>query len=129
MPWPTPGDRCHSTGTPTAFVASSSTGGAQAMSSTVPVDVEAAMRVRARRIAVLTGQTVQVRGRLLPAQSGRKVSLQAHQNGAWRTLATARSGSTICMSGDVAPNDGFRDSIQPLSTRPSYYGRAPPHLA
>jgi rare lipoprotein A len=82
-----------STGAPTAFVASSNTGGAQAMSSTVPVDVEAAMRVRARRIAVLTGQTVQVRGRLLPAQSGRKVSLQAHQNGAWRTLATARTGA------------------------------------
>lgn len=82
-----------SSGTLTAFVASSRTGGAQAMSSSVPVDVDASMRVRARRIAVLTGQTVLVRGRLLPAQAGRKVSLQARQNRAWRTLTTARTAT------------------------------------
>ena len=82
-----------STGDLTAFVAGSGTGATGLTSSPVPVDVEAAMRVRARRIAVLTGQTVRIAGRLLPALRGRKVSLQAHQNGAWRTLATSRTGA------------------------------------
>jgi len=82
-----------SSGVLTAFVAGPDAGATEPMSSTVPVDVEAAMRVRARRIAVLAGQTVRVHGSLLPAQAGRRVSLEARQNGAWRTLATARTGS------------------------------------
>jgi rare lipoprotein A len=53
-----------------------------------------AVRVHDRRIAVLTGQRVQVRGRLLPALPGRKVALQALENGAWQTLATARTRAT-----------------------------------
>ena len=80
-----------SSGVLTAFVTGVNTGATQATSSTVPVDVDAAMRVPARRIAVLAGQTVSVRGRLLPALAGRKVSLQARQHGAWRTLATTRT--------------------------------------
>jgi rare lipoprotein A len=52
---------------------------------------ETAVRVRARAIAALAGQTVEVRGRLLPALAGRKISLQARQNGAWRTLATSHT--------------------------------------
>ncbi|HTU86205.1 MAG TPA: septal ring lytic transglycosylase RlpA family protein [Solirubrobacteraceae bacterium] len=82
-----------SSGVLTAFVAGPDAGATEPMSSTVPVDVEAAMRVRARRIAVLAGQTVRIRGSLLPAEAGRRVSLQARQNGAWRTLTTARTGS------------------------------------
>jgi len=82
-----------SSGTLTAFIAGPDTGAGEPMSSTVPVDVDAAMRVRARRIAVLAGQTVRIRGSLQPARAGRRVSLQARQNGAWRTLATARTGS------------------------------------
>jgi rare lipoprotein A len=82
-----------SSGSLTAFVTRSDTGGTQPISSTVPVEVDAAMHVRARRITVLAGQTVDVRGRLLPALVGRRVSLQGRQNGAWRTLATARTGS------------------------------------
>jgi rare lipoprotein A len=82
-----------SSGSLTALVTGTDAGATEPMSSTVPVDVEAAMRVRSSRIAVLTGQTVQVRGRLLPAVAGRKVSLQARQNGAWRTLARARTGA------------------------------------
>ncbi len=53
-----------------------------------------AVRVHDRRIAVLTGQRVQVRGRLFPAVPGRKVALQALENGAWQTLATARTRAT-----------------------------------
>ncbi|HYB28439.1 MAG TPA: hypothetical protein VEF89_17625 [Solirubrobacteraceae bacterium] len=30
---------------------------------------------------------------MLPALAGRRVSLQARENGAWRTLATARTGA------------------------------------
>jgi rare lipoprotein A len=80
-----------SSGVLTAFVTGRNTSASQPMSSTVPVDVEAAMRVRARPIAVLAGQAVLVRGRLLPTLAGRKVSLQARQNGGWRTLTTTRT--------------------------------------
>jgi rare lipoprotein A len=82
-----------SNGALTAFVAGSGAAATGATSSPVPVDVEAAVRVRARKIGVLTGQTVRIRGRLLPALAGRKVSLQARENRAWRTLATARTGA------------------------------------
>jgi rare lipoprotein A len=75
----------------TAFVTGFNAAVTQPTGSTVPVDVAAAMRVRARRIAVLAGQAVSVRGRLLPALAGRKVSLQARQNGAWRTLTATRT--------------------------------------
>jgi rare lipoprotein A (peptidoglycan hydrolase) len=43
---------------------------------------------------VLGGQPVRLRGRLLPGVRGRKVSLQALQGGSWRTLTTARTGSS-----------------------------------
>jgi rare lipoprotein A len=45
-------------------------------------------------IAVLSGQRVQVRGRLLPAVAGRQVALQALENGGWQTLVTARTRAT-----------------------------------
>jgi peptidoglycan lytic transglycosylase len=78
----------------TPFVASLSPGGSTAATSNpVPVDVAARVRVPARSIGVLAGQAVQVRGRLLPAVKGRRVSLQARQSGSWHTLATARTGS------------------------------------
>jgi rare lipoprotein A len=84
-----------SSGSATPFVARArggSTGGA-ATSSAVPVDVAARVRVPTRGINILAGQAVQLRGRLLPAVGGRKVSLQALQSGSWHTLATARTGS------------------------------------
>jgi rare lipoprotein A len=52
------------------------------------------LRIHDRRLAVLTGQSVQVRGRLLPAVAGRKVLLQALESGGWQTLATARTRAT-----------------------------------
>ena len=44
-------------------------------------------------IKVLAGQAVLVRGRLLPAVAGRKVSLEASRAARWHTLTTARTGS------------------------------------
>lgn len=52
------------------------------------------VRIHGRRIAVLSGQRVQIRGRLLPAVAGRKVALQALEHGGWQTLATARTRAT-----------------------------------
>jgi rare lipoprotein A len=57
-------------------------------SAPVPVEVAARVRVRPRQIAVLGGHAIQVRGRLLPAVAGRKVSLKGRQGGRWHTLAS-----------------------------------------
>jgi rare lipoprotein A len=58
----------------------------------IPVEATR-LRVRPRRLAVLGGQAVQVRGWLLPGRPGRRVSLQARQGGRWQTLAMARTGA------------------------------------
>ena len=80
-----------SSGALTAFVAGSGRRASRPSSSPIPVDVAAEMHLRARRTAVLAGQTIEIRGRLLPALAGRKVALQDRQNGRWETLATART--------------------------------------
>jgi rare lipoprotein A len=67
--------------------------GGAATSAPVPVDVAARVRVPSRGITMLAGQAVQLRGSLLPAARGRKVSLQARRSGVWHTVATARTGS------------------------------------
>jgi len=82
-----------SSGSLTPFLASGSTGGTVVTSNPVPVDVAARVRVPSRGIDVLAGQALQVRGKLLPAVRGGKVSLQALQNGSWHTLSTARTKS------------------------------------
>ena len=82
-----------SSGSLTPFVARAGTGGTAPASTAVSVDVAARMRVRSRQIAVLGGQSIQVRGRLLPAVRGRKVSLQAQQGGGWQTLVSSRTGA------------------------------------
>jgi hypothetical protein len=84
-----------SSGSLTPFVAharGAGSGGA-ATSSAVPVNVAARVHVPSRGFDVNAGQAVQVRGRVLPAVGGRKVSLQSLQSGSWHTLATARTGS------------------------------------
>jgi rare lipoprotein A len=43
-------------------------------------------------VNVLAGQTVRIRGRLLPAQAGRHVALQGFDGHHWRTLAGATTG-------------------------------------
>ena len=82
-----------SSGSLTPFVARGSTGRTSPASSPVPVAVAAQVRVRGHRIDVLGGQTIQVRGRLLPARAGRRVSLQARHGARWQTVATDRTGS------------------------------------
>jgi rare lipoprotein A len=58
---------------------------------TTPVGAAARVRIHSRRLAVLGGQAVQVRGRLLPAMPGRKLSLQGHEDGHWHTLTSTRT--------------------------------------
>jgi hypothetical protein len=58
-----------------------------------PVGMAARVRVADRQIAVTAGQSLVIRGRLLPGLRGRKVSLQARQGGGWQTLASARTGA------------------------------------
>ena len=62
-------------------------------SRSVPADAAARVRVRPRPISVLGGQAIHVRGSLLPALAGRKVSLQGRRSGRWRTLTSTRTGS------------------------------------
>ena len=68
-----------------------SSGASAATSAPLPVDVPARMHVRTRQIAVLGGQAIQVRGRLLPGMAGRRVSLQARRGGRWHTLVRSRT--------------------------------------
>ncbi len=80
-----------STGSVTPLAARVSSGRTAPTSAPVPVDIAARVRVRAQQIAVIGGQAIQVRGRLLPGRAGRRISLQARQGGAWRTLARTRT--------------------------------------
>jgi rare lipoprotein A len=80
-----------SSGSVTPLLARVSRGGTAATSSPVPVEVAARVHVRSRQIAVLTGQAIQVSGRLLPARAGRRVTLEARLGGKWRTLARTRT--------------------------------------
>jgi rare lipoprotein A len=80
-----------STGSQTPLLARSSSGGVATTSAPVPVDVAARVRVRPRPISILGGQALQVRGSLLPAAAGRRVSLQGRESGRWRTLTSART--------------------------------------
>jgi rare lipoprotein A len=68
--------------------------GAIAPSPSRPVSVAAGFRLPTPAMDVLAGQTVHVRGRLLPAVAGRRVRLVSRASGRWRTLATARTGRT-----------------------------------
>ena len=80
-----------SSGSVTPLLARMSRRATAPTSTPVPVEVAGRLRVRSRQIAVLGGQAVQVRGRLLPARPGRRVSLQARRGRAWRTLARTRT--------------------------------------
>jgi rare lipoprotein A len=97
-----PGVRALMIGVPASAAALSAS---PALAASVPVPIEVsplsqnvlptyAVRIHDRRLAVLTGQRVQVRGRLLPAVAGRKVLLQALESTGWLTLATARTRAT-----------------------------------
>lgn len=67
--------------------------GAISPSASQRVSVAARFDVPAQTINTLAGQSVDIRGRLLPGLANRKVRLQGHgAGGAWGTLATARTG-------------------------------------
>jgi hypothetical protein len=80
-----------SSGSLTPFAARGGAGAAAPTSTPVPVDVAARVRVPEHQISVLGGQAIQVRGTLLPALPGRRVSLQGEQSGRWHTLASTRT--------------------------------------
>jgi rare lipoprotein A len=56
------------------------------------VAVAASLQVPAQSLNVLGGQTIDLRGRLLPAIAGRKVWLQGRTGRSWKWLATAHTG-------------------------------------
>ncbi|HZE05121.1 MAG TPA: septal ring lytic transglycosylase RlpA family protein [Solirubrobacteraceae bacterium] len=80
-----------STGSRTPLMARASSGKRALTSAPVPVKVAARVRVRSRRISVLGGAPIKVRGRLLPGRAGRKVTLQERRGGHWRTLTSTRT--------------------------------------
>ncbi len=57
-----------------------------------PVFVAAKLRVPARAVGVLGGRPADVRGTLLPAVGGRRVTLLGRSHGRWHKLAGARTG-------------------------------------
>ncbi len=57
-----------------------------------PVQVTPAFRLRDRSIDALSGQSVAVRGRLLPEIGGRRVILEGRSGRHWRYLASTRTG-------------------------------------
>ena len=56
------------------------------------VQVAASLRVPGVAINMLSGQSVDLHGRLLPGVVGRAVALQARTGGGWQTVARARTG-------------------------------------
>jgi peptidoglycan lytic transglycosylase len=70
-----------------------STGGTPAPSAAQPVFVDAQFDVASGPITELGSQAAHVRGKLLPAVAGRRVTLVGRSGNAWRTLARARTGA------------------------------------
>ena len=78
-------------------------GSAAAPSSPRQVSVASRFELRRRSMEVLGGQAVSVRGTVLPGVRGRKVLLEGRRRGAWRVVASARTG----------PRGGFRIRYRP----------------
>ncbi len=72
--------------------AGATTAAAIAPSSAVHVAVAAELQVSARSLGALTGQPIDVRGKLLPAAAGRRVLLRGQLGGGWRTLTSSVTG-------------------------------------
>ena len=58
-----------------------------------PVRVAPQLRVSRRSFDLLSGQRMDLRGRMLPPVAGRRLRLQARAGHAWDTLATTRTGA------------------------------------
>ncbi|MGA2009970.1 MAG: septal ring lytic transglycosylase RlpA family protein, partial [Solirubrobacteraceae bacterium] len=78
--------------TAAAAPASASTSGGAASSPARPVIVTSRLRVDGGERDVLAGASLAVRGRLLPAQPGRLVALEARSSHGWSIVARARTG-------------------------------------
>jgi hypothetical protein len=79
-------------GSGSAATASAASAAGILISPTQHVTVTAQLRVQRRTIGLLGGQVARVRGRLLPAGAGRRVTLQLRSGRRWRTVAHARTG-------------------------------------
>jgi rare lipoprotein A len=79
---------------PPGGAAALTTSSAGASSGAQRVTVAAKFAIKARSIVVLGGHAGALRGRLLPAVTGRKVRLEGRaSNGRWQLLSTARTGA------------------------------------
>jgi len=79
--------------TANAFAPGSLSAGITSASVPQRVRVAASLQVPAGALNVLSGQAVELRGRLLPGIAGRVVRLQARTGHRWQTLARARTGA------------------------------------
>jgi rare lipoprotein A len=96
-----------STGSAPRLATLNAPGGAPlAPSAAHPVSVAARFALRPRPLAVLGGGRAHVRGKLLPAQVGRRVRLLGHSAHGWHTLSTGRTG----------PRGGFDLPVSPSGT-------------
>jgi len=76
----------------TSSQASAASDGARPASAPQRVAVGAKFQVPGGSINLMGSRPIDVRGRLLPGQAGRRVRLQALRGGGWRTIATTRTG-------------------------------------
>ncbi len=72
------------------------------------VAVAARFKLRTRQFAVLGGQPVHVRGKLLPAFRGRRVRLLGRSGRRWHTLTSTRTGRYGGFDLRYAPSGGAR---------------------
>jgi rare lipoprotein A len=72
-----------------------------------PVTVVAQIRVARRQLSVLGGSPIGVRGKLLPARSGRVVRLEGHSAAGWRTLTSTSTGRLGGFRLRYTPSSGF----------------------
>ena len=89
-----------------ATSAGATTAAAIAPSPAVHVAVAAELQVSARSLGSLTGQPIDVRGKLLPAVAARRLLLQSRLGGGWRTLTSSLTG----------PRGGFDLHYLPVGT-------------
>lgn len=101
-----------SDGSTTSDVASSdavnTTPSAIPPSSPLQVSVASRFQVARRSIDVLDGQSVDVRGKLLPGLAGRLVRLEGRSGGSWHVLASGRTGSRGGFQIHYRPGGGAR---------------------
>jgi len=92
-----------SSGSLTPFLASGNGGASAATSNRVSVDVAARLRVPSHGIAILAGQALQVRGRLLTAARSPSRRCKAGPGTRLRLPAPARPAGSPCATSPAAP--------------------------